>query len=142
MNLRPRKKCLFPSKQVAKKTFLLLKVDLHSSIAVLPSKNHVMFFKASYVQCKWTCSKKFPFWQKHWCLHLHLDRSKFDLSRWVILSVTMIKLKDWSFQFWRIHRKQTQDSGDIAILFLVIFMILVERKCILQKWYSFKNRSN
>ena len=32
----------------------------------------------------------------HWCLHLHLDQSKFDLSSWVIPSVPMVKLKDWS----------------------------------------------
>ena len=71
------------------------------------------------------------------CLYLHLDRLKFDLSSWVIPSVPVVKLKHSSFQFWRSHRKQTKHSGDIAIFFTVIFMILVECKCILQKWYSF-----
>ena len=67
----------------------------------------------------------------HWCLHLHLDRSKFDLSSWVIPSIPMVKLKDCSFNIWRSHRKQTKHSGDIAISFTVIFMILVASKLIL-----------
>ena len=88
--------------------------------------------------------KKVPFLAKawHWCRHLNLDCSKFDLSSWMIPSVPVNKLKDWSSQFWRFHRKQTNHSGDIAIFFTVIFMVLVERKCILQKWYSFTYHSN
>ena len=89
--------------------------------------------------------QKVPFLAKawNWCPHLHLDCSKFDyLSSWVIPSIPMVKLKDCSFQFWRSHRKQTKHSGDIAIFFTVIFMILVEHTCILQKWYSFTYWSN
>ena len=78
----------------------------------------------------------------HWCLHLHLDHPKFNLSSWVVPSVPMIKPKDHSFQIWTSHRKQTKHSGYMAIFFTVIFVILVERKCILQKWYSFIYRSN
>ena len=76
--------------------------------------------------------KKVPFLAKawDWCLHLHLDCSKFDLSSCVITSVPLVKLKGWSFQFWSSHQKQTKHSGDIAIFFTVIFMILVECKCI------------
>ena len=88
--------------------------------------------------------KKVPFLAKvlHWFLHLHLDFSKFDLRSWVIHSVWVVKLKDCSFYFWRSHWKQTKHSGDIVIFFTVIFMILVERKCILQKWYSLRYHSN
>ena len=58
---------------------------------------------------------------------------EFDLSSWVIPSIPVAKLKNCSFQFGRSHQKQTKHSGDTAIFFTVIFMILVERKCILQK---------
>ena len=80
-----------------------------------------------------TVEKQVPFLTKawYWCLHLHLDRSKFDLSSWVIPSIPMVKLKDCSFNIWRSHRKQTKHSGDIAISFTVIFMILVASKLIL-----------
>ena len=91
-----------------------------------------------------TCFKKVPFLAKawHWCLHLHLDCSKFDLSSWVIPSIPLVKFKGCSFQFWRSRRSQTKHSGDIAIFFTVIFIILMEWKCILKKWYSFTYCSN
>ena len=57
--------------------------------------------------------KKVPFLAKV----LHLDHSKFDLSSWVIPSVPMVKFKDWSFQFWRSHQKQTKHSENIANFF-------------------------
>ena len=45
--------------------------------------------------------KKVPFLAKarHWCLHLHLNHSKFDLSNWVTPSVPMIMLKYALFNF-------------------------------------------
>ena len=79
--------------------------------------------------------KKVPFLAKawHWCLHLHLDHSKFDLSSWVILFVPMVKLKDWSFQFWRSHQKQTNKAFRwYSHFFTKIFMILVEHSWVSQ----------
>ena len=91
----------------------------------------------------WTCSKKSSLFGKSVTMQSSLTFGllKYWLSSWVIPSVPMIKLKNWSFQFWKSHRKQTKHSGDIyAIFFTVIFMILVERNCMLQKWYSFTQR--
>ena len=128
---------------------MTLKLDQKNSNLKTVTESYYPFYNHYGFSTSWSyldmfIKKKVPFLAKarHWCLRLHLDSSKFDLSSWVIPSVPMVKLKDCSFQFWRSHRKQTKHSGDIAIFFTVIFMIVVKHKCILQKWYSFTDYSN
>ena len=108
-------------------------------ICIISKKTYIKWVKMKRNDSKFTIwkyymdiikkKKKVPFLTEVW--------QKFDLSSWVIPSTLMVKLKDGSFQFRRSHRKQTKHSGDIAIFFTVIFMILVEHKCILKKWYSY-----
>ena len=108
-------------------------------ICIISKKTYIKWVKMRRNDSKFTIwkyymdiikkKKEVPFLTELW--------QKFDLSSWVIPSTLMVKLKDGSFQFQRSHWKQTKHSGDIAIFFTVIFMILVEHKCILKKWYSY-----